>query len=170
LETLEQALKTKGHEVRVRDLYALKFNPVLAAADFQTLAKGQTPPDIAEEQQHIKWADTLVFVHPIWWAGLPAMIKGYVDRIFLKGFAYDYGKDGIVPLLKGKKALLLTTTGTPSELYERSGMHKSLRQTSDEGIFGFCGLDVTEHKFFGGVPFSTPEQRAAMLEEVKKLV
>ena len=167
LEALRQALKAAGHQIRVRDLYALNFNPVLAPADFEAMAKGALPADVLEEQGHIKWADALVFVYPVWWAGMPAVLKGYVDRVFLKGFAYDYGKDGIVPLLKGKTAFVFNTTGTPSEVYEKMGMHRSLRQTADEGIFSFCGVEVKQHVFFGGVPFTTPEQRVAMLEQLK---
>ena len=167
LEVIEQALKEAGHETRVRDLYAQNFNPVLAAPDFEAMAKGELPSDILQEQEHIKWADALVFVHPVWWASMPAMLKGYIDRVFLKGFAYDYGENGVIPLLKGKKAYAFCTTGTPSDIYEKNGMHSSLRQVSDEGIFGFCGLEVVQHVFFGGIPGTTPEQRAAMLEEVK---
>lgn len=167
LQTLGSALKQGGHDVRVRDLYAEKFNPVLGPSDFQALASGSFPADIAAEQSHIRWADVLVFLYPVWWAGMPAMMKGYVDRVFLKGFAYDYGRDGsIVPLLSGKKAAVFSTTGTPSEFYEKSGMHKSMRQTADEGIFAFCGVEVLRHDFFGGIPSSTAEQRAAMLKRL----
>lgn len=167
LETLQSALKQGGHEVRVRDLYAEKFNPVLGPADFQAMAAGSLPRDISVEQSHLQWADTAVFLYPVWWASMPAMLKGYVDRVFLKGFAYDYGRDGsIVPLLKGKKAAVFNTTGSPYEFYERSGMHKSIRQAVDEGIFAFCGMEVLRHEFFGGVPTATAEQRAGMLKQL----
>ena len=68
-------LEEKGHEVRVRDLYELNFNPVLGASDFISFSQGNTPADIKEEQEHISWADSITFIYPVWWAGLPAILK-----------------------------------------------------------------------------------------------
>lgn len=96
-------LEGKGHEVRVRDTYELNFNPVLGASDFISFSQGNTPEDIKEEQEHISWADSITFIYPVWWAGLPAILKGYVDRVFSHGFAYAYGENGIEKLLSGKK-------------------------------------------------------------------
>lgn len=84
-------------------LYELNFNPVLGASDFISFSKGNTPEDIKEEQEHISWADSITFIYPVWWAGLPAILKGYVDRVFSHGFAYAYGENGIEKLLSGKK-------------------------------------------------------------------
>ncbi len=170
LEEVSKTLKAAGHEVVLRDLYALKFNPVLSPSDFGQLAAGKMPPDVAEEQKHITWADTLVFIHPIWWAGLPAMMKGYIDRVFLKGFAYDAGKEGIIPLLKGKKVVIFNTTGTPSEIYEKSGMFRSMNQPVESGIHGFCGLEVVLHHYFGGVPYVDDAARKRMLAQVPELL
>lgn len=103
LETVKKELEEKGHEVRVRDLYELNFNPVLGASDFISFSQGNTPADIKEEQEHISWADSITFIYPVWWAGLPAILKGYVDRVFSHGFAYAYGENGIEKLLSGKK-------------------------------------------------------------------
>lgn len=170
LEEVSKTLKAAGHEVVVRDLYAQNFNPVLSAGDFTQLMAGKMPADVAEEQKHIAWADTLVFIHPIWWAGLPAMVKGYIDRVFLKGFAYDAGKDGIIPLLKGKKVIIFNTTGTPADIYEKSGMFRSMNQPVESGIHGFCGLEVKLHHYFGGVPYVDDAARKQMLAQVRELL
>ena len=67
-------LKKKGYEVEIRDLYQMKFNPVLTAADQTANAAGNIPSDIKKEQEFIKWADMIYFIYPIWWTGLPAII------------------------------------------------------------------------------------------------
>ena len=169
LETLQEVYKAKGHSLTVRDLYAEGFNPVLAPSDFEAMGKGSLPQDILREQRYVKDADFITFVYPIWWAGFPAVLKGYFDRVFLKGFAYDFDAKGIVGLLKGKKAAIINTTGTPEPVYNGSGMLKSLNQTSEQGIFGFCGVEVVAHRYFGAVPSVTPEQRKDMLAQIRAL-
>lgn len=167
LQTFKTQLEQRQDEVRVRDLYALSFNPVLAAEDFLSLQKGKVPPDIKTEQDHVRWAEVITFIFPIWWTGLPAMLKGYIDRVFSHGFAYSYGKEGPRGLLGDKRVFIINTTGSPREAYERSGMFQSLRQTIEEGIFMFCGMTVVGHKYFSGVVSCSRETRQAMLEEVK---
>ncbi|WP_369902005.1 NAD(P)H-dependent oxidoreductase [Bacillus manliponensis] len=170
LETVKGQLEEKGHEVRVRDLYELNFNPVLAASDFISFSEGNTPADIAEEQEHIKWADAITFIYPVWWAGLPAILKGYVDRVFSHGFAYAYGENGIEKLLSGKKGLLLSTMGNSQENYEANGMFTAMKNTTDAGIFDFTGIEVLEHTFYTSVPAVSDEVRKEYLEEVKEVV
>lgn len=171
VQTTLQALKAKGHEAVVRDLYALQFEPVLSLEDFQNLRSGQIPSDIKAEQDYITSADVITFIYPIWWTGLPAILKGYVDRVFSYGFAYAYGKDGnIEKLLSGKKGLLINTYGTPSEIYDSIGMTDALKKTSDTGIFEFCGIEVQEHLLFGGVPRVDDAARQAMLGQIEERV
>ena len=98
------------------------------------------------------------------------MLKGYVDRVFSYGFAYEYVDGAPNGLLKGKKGLLFGTTGTPSELYAANGMHNSMKQTTDQGIFNFSGIEEVKHTFFGAVPYVTDETRGAYLKEVIKIV
>lgn len=169
-EQLEKTTKENGHEVVVRDLYELNFAPVLNSSDFEFFQKGEVAADIQKEQEYIKWADVITFVYPVWWTGLPAILKGYVDRVFSYGFAYAY-VDGVpTGLLAGKKALLFSTTGTPNEVYGPNGMHSSMKQTTDEGIFGFSGVEVIDHVFFGGVPTADEATLKGFLNEVEATV
>lgn len=168
LENAVAALESKGHSVVVRNLYALGFNPVLSPADFKALRSGQTPDDIATEQAFIKNADAITLIYPLWWTSMPAILKGYIDRVFAYGFAYQYTKEGMVEgLLSDKKALMITTHGTPNVYYDASGMTKSLKQTTDEGIFGFCGAKTLDHLFFGGISTSDEATRKEMLKTVQ---
>ncbi|HQL71338.1 MAG TPA: NAD(P)H-dependent oxidoreductase, partial [Bacteroidales bacterium] len=76
-EILANTLHENGHEVVVRDLYNIRFNPVLTRKDLEMIDQQMYPPDIMEEQQYIKRADLICFVYPIWWSGMPAILKGY---------------------------------------------------------------------------------------------
>lgn len=143
LETAVETLQSKGHEVVVRDLYTLGFDALLKGSDFVGFQSGKTPADIKAEQEKISSAGVITFIYPIWWTGMPAMMKGYIDRVFSLGFAYSVGEWGPVGLLTGKKAIIFNTTGAAKELYDESGMFDAIKKTSDTGILNFCEL---QHK------------------------
>ncbi|MDP4089116.1 MAG: NAD(P)H-dependent oxidoreductase [Bacillota bacterium] len=170
VDTIEAAAVGQGQIVRVRNLYETGFEAILAPSDFEGFQRGVTPEDIKAEQELIKWADVITFVYPVWWAGMPAMLKGYVDRVLSYGFGYEYVNGAPNGLLKGKKALLFCTTGSPSDVYEQNGMHNSMKQVTDQGIFEFCGIQVVKHTFFGAVPYVPEETRKDYLKEVQRVV
>lgn len=171
LQTAVDALKAGGHEVVVRDLYKMGFNPVLSLEDTKALKQGNLPEDIRTEQNHLTGADVITLIYPIWWAGLPAILKGYIDRVFAYKFAYTYNGEGMVDkLLTGKKGVIISTYGTSEDYYEAIGMEEALKQTSGEGIFNFCGVEIAEQLLFGGVNKSvTDQERREMLERVRSL-
>lgn len=170
LETVVDVLKSKKNEVEIRDLYGIGFDPVLKGSDFTALQSGEMPHDIKKEQNLITWADYLIMIHPVWWTGLPAMIKGYIDRVLSYGFAYSIDADGVHGLLKGKKVVILNTQGTPEGVYESSGMWNAMRMTSDKGVYEFCGLEVVNHSFFPGVPSVSNEVRKGYLVKIREIV
>lgn len=170
LNTTVQALEKKGHDVVIRDLYALDFQPVLKPADTAAMRAGQTPADILTEQQYITEADVITFIYPIWWTGLPAILKGYIDRVFAYGFAYAYDETGIAKLLSGKKGFIINTHGTPKEIYDEIGMTAGLKMTSDVGILGFTGIEAVEHLLFGGIPAVGETALQDILVEVEQTV
>jgi NAD(P)H dehydrogenase (quinone) len=168
LETTTTALINNGHEVIVRDLYALNFQPVLKSEDTAAMRAGQTPQDIKTEQIFITQSDAITFIYPIWWTGLPAILKGYVDRVFSYGFAYSYGNEGIIKMLTGKKGLIINTHGTPHEIYDKIGMTDGLKITSDIGIFDFVGIETVGHLLFGSIGFFKDEAYyKGLLKETK---
>ena len=163
-------LAKSGAAVSVRDLYALNFNPVLSADDLAGMMQGQLQPEVRSEQEHISSADIIIVIYPLWWAGMPAILKGYIDRVFTEGFAYRIVGPDIEGLLKNKKVLLITTTGAPKDMYEASGMFKSMAQTTGEGIFQFTGMELIGHKYLCAIPYITDEERKKMLEELRELI
>ncbi|MDP4205912.1 MAG: NAD(P)H-dependent oxidoreductase [Bacteroidota bacterium] len=169
-ETVINALKDAGHEVRVTDLYANHYNPILQPSDFENLSKGTVAIDIKAEQENITWADNIISIYPIWWTGLPAILKGYFDRVFTHGFAFAFNQEGLQKLLAGKKALLISTFGHPYNYYESIGMVDALKKTSDHGIFEFCGVEVLGHKFFGEIASVSDQVREEYLNEVKTFI
>lgn len=170
LETAVKTLQSKGHEVVVRDLYALGFDPVLKGSDFVEFQSGKIPADIKAEQEKISGAEVITFIYPIWWTGLPAMMKGYIDRVFSLGFAYSVGEWGPVGLLTEKKAVIFNTTGAAKELYDESGMFDAIKKTSDTGILNFCGVGILEHKFFTSVPSTDDATRKGYLSEAEAVM
>lgn len=167
VDKIEETLKNKGEEVVVRELYKMKFEPVLTWQEMDEQRSGTIKEDILAEQKLIDECEHLIFVYPLWWTSLPAILKGYIDRVFAYGYAYAFSEDGNVQgLLKGKKATLITTYGTPKEIYDTSGMNDAIRKTVDTGIFEFCGMEVKEHIFLGGVPMIDENKGKEILESI----
>ncbi|MCI4626643.1 MAG: NAD(P)H-dependent oxidoreductase [Candidatus Magnetoovum sp. WYHC-5] len=169
MESLVSELTANGEDVQVRNLYEIGFDPVLKGEDFVLIKSGSIAPDVAMEQGYIKWADIITFIYPVWWTGLPAMLKGYIDRVFSFGFAYTVDGGQAKGLLNGKKVFLISTTGGSSDMYNETGMLRSLNQTSDDGIFTFCSMEVIGHKYFFAVPYISDADRQKMLDEIKTI-
>lgn len=133
------AIKEANHQLELSDLYAMNFNPVASWKDFEMeTAKNQyfqaqqmayqqhsLSSDIQKEIEKIRWADHLFFQFPLWWFSMPAILKGWFDRVLVKGFAYDSGKIFQTGLLKGKTASLIVTTQSPESAYQPDGTHQA---------------------------------------------
>jgi len=147
-QTIEETLLQQKNEVVVRDLYQLNFEPVLSLEDMDGQRRGIVSEAIRKEQQHIAWAEAVTFIYPIWWTGMPAMMKGYIDRVFSYGFAYGYDNGVQKGLLAGKTAYIINSHGKSKAEYQEIEMDKALILTSDRGIYTYCGFDVKCHLFF----------------------
>jgi NAD(P)H dehydrogenase (quinone) len=169
LEILTGALGT-AHNVKVRDLYALNFNPVLTGGDMEALEKGTPPTDIRVEQDLVRWADVLIFIYPIWWSSMPAILKGYIDRVFSFGFAYTVDETGPRGLLGDKKVYIVNTTGADEETNSQHGVFQSMHNLTDIGIFQFCGMEIAGHNYFTAVPYVTDDERRVMISKFRSAV
>ena len=162
-ETLKNALEAQGHEVCVRDLYALKFDPVLKAKDFALMHKKSFASDVKKEQNHVSWADTVFFIFPVWWNSMPAITRGYLDRVFSTNFAYTEDAKG---LLQGKKVAVICTFGAPKSICENTGVFKAMDITIGECLAGFCGMTLIESRYLNSIPSISDADRKKMLEDI----
>jgi len=166
-ETYASSAREAGAEVRLLCLGELAFDPILHHGYGKVQ---ELEPDLVMAQESITWAQHLVFVYPTWWGGLPALLKGFIDRVFLPGFAFRYRPNSTLwdRLLAGRSAHLLVTMDSPPWYYRwmvRMPGHNQMRRT----ILEFSGIKPVAISSFGSVRGSTPEQRAGWLAQVKKL-
>jgi NAD(P)H dehydrogenase (quinone) len=169
LETFVRGLQSKGHEPEILDLYAQGFNPLLSAADLASFQNGETPVDIQAQQAKVARAEGLAFIFPIWWSSMPAILKGWIDRVFSLGFAYAFAEEGPVGLLKQQKALLITTAGGDQAFFDHSGIQKAIQMTVDLGVFAFTGIPKVQHEFFYNIVQADPATRESYLEKAFSL-
>jgi putative NADPH-quinone reductase len=126
--------------------------------------------DLVFSQQLIKWADHIVMVYPNWWGFMPAISKGFIDRVLMPGFAFKHQSGKIFPdkLLKGKSIRLLVTMDTPKwwfYIIHRAAQYKILKDT----IFGYVGFDPIRFSTFGYIRKSTGKQRNIWIKKVQNL-
>ena len=156
-----------GQDVRVLYLGDLRFDPVLHEGynRIQPLE-----PDLIKAQVDITWAEHLVLVFPVWWGGVPALLKGFLDRILLPGFAFSYRKGKAFPekLLLGRSAYLLVTMDTPPWYYKWVYRMPALHQMRKTTL-AFCGIKPVATLTFGPILDSTAKQRDNWLEQARKL-
>ncbi|HAL65767.1 MAG TPA: NAD(P)H dehydrogenase [Bacteroidales bacterium] len=170
LEEVVRQYQNRGDSVTIRDLYQMKFNPVLTNDDLSAIHSGIIPKDILTEQQLVMAADFITMIYPVWWTGMPAILKGYIDRIFSYGFAYGDRGNGVEGFLKGKKAIIFSTTGQPHEEYQANGMYNAMNMTTDKGIFEFCDIDVLDHIYFPEVPHVSKQILIKYLNSIEKIL
>lgn len=123
------------NEIIIRDL---KFDPNLAYGYQQRM---ELEPDLLAAWEKIKWADHIVWIHPVWWGGLPAITKGFIDRLFLPGMAFRYRENSVWwdKLLTGKSAHIITTLDQPSLYYRLVFGRPSVNQLK-KSVLQFCGI------------------------------
>lgn len=185
-DTAIAALNENGWQVSLSDLYAPPFNAMASGDDFadrhdpeylvysleqrHAVAHGSIAADIAREIERVKAADLLILVFPIFWYSVPAVMKGWIDRVFVSGEFYGgkriYDRGG----MRGKKALVVAALGGREGMFgpqaihgELTGMLRHLLQ----GTLGYVGFDVATPFFAHHVPYISNEERTAMLSQLK---
>jgi NAD(P)H dehydrogenase (quinone) len=176
-----------GHSVEVSDLYAMNWNPVASADDFGSRKSpdylvyaleqrfsyeaGTIAADIAAEVEKVKRADLVMFSFPLYWFSVPAILKGWIDRVLLSGVCYGglrfYDNGG----LKGKKAVLSFTLGGREHMFGEGAIHGELDimlRPVLRGTFAYVGFDVLP--FFAGyhIPYLKPEARDAIMQNYRE--
>jgi len=157
VETYVAALVERKHRVECRDLYAANFNPIMSARDLAATGHGKAARDIRAEQAAVRRADVITFISPLWWSGFPAMLKGYLDRVFSAGFAYVIKGGEYLPGLAGKRGVFITTTGASQDELRSSGTLRALKTIYDEGLMQFSGIELVQHLYLSGIDTTMSE-------------
>ncbi len=177
------ALGAAGHEVVVSDLYVMGFDPVSDRRNFTTVAdpiqlkqqaeeslasaQGGFAQDLQAEMDKLLWCDVVVFQFPIWWLGMPAIMKGWIDRVFAVGRVYGGGRWFNGGVLAGRRAMCSVTVGASEPVYTQHGVYGTIESTLypiHRGIFEFTGLTVIEpFVIYGPNRIDAPARAAALL-------
>lgn len=170
LESFTKGLGLAGHIYEVADLYGMNFDPRLTEQELPG-SGGHRPIEIIKQQDKVSWAEAIVFIYPVWWTGPPAILKGWIDRVFSVGFAYGFDEVTGQPmsLLKHQKALILSTAGSNQEQAEASGMTSALRAVMEDSVFRLAGIEEVGQVLFYRVNTTTDEERRRYLEEAERL-
>lgn len=153
-----------GAEVKSIIIADLNFNPNL---EFGYQKRSELEPDLLDSWEKIQWAHHIVWIHPVWWGGLPAITKGFIDRLFLPGMAFKYRDNSVWwdKLLKGKTAHILSTMDTPTWYYRFIYGNPSVNQLK-KTVLNFCGIKPVRVSHFTMVKGSTTEKRKKWLQKV----
>lgn len=163
-DAYQRQAKKNGHNIQLLTLRDLNFDPNAHPHN----ADIPLEEDILTAQEQIIWADHLVLIYPIWWGGMPALVKGFIDRTLTQHFAFEYQTSGFpIPLLKNRSIHIINTTDTPRFVHWLILRADKVQQKSN--IWGFCGVKVTQHQRYGSMFNSTEPKRQKWLEHVKTL-
>jgi len=167
-EAYAEAVRTAGDQAEIRDLYRMGFDPCLKAAEIPGAGGASFAADVIDERARLAEMDVFAFVYPLWFNAPPAILKGYVDRVFSLGFGYEPGPDGTSPLLEGRRLVSFTTSGAPEAWVRDTGAFSALTTLFDAHVAAVCGMTVMDHVHTGGVtPGLARDAAAEILARVR---
>jgi NAD(P)H dehydrogenase (quinone) len=163
----KKGAENTGAEVKEIIISDLQFDPNL---QFGYQKRTELESDLTDAWEKIKWADHLVWVHPVWWGGLPAITKGFIDRLFLPGLAFQYRENSPWwdKLLKGKTAHIITTLDQPSWYYWLVYGRPSANQLK-KATLEFCGVKPVKVTYVGIIKTADLSVRKRWLDKIEKL-
>jgi NAD(P)H dehydrogenase (quinone) len=162
-----QGAEKAGYQVRQINVGELEFDPNLR---FGYRKRTELEKDLLDAQEAIKWSDHIVLIHPLWWGSVPAVLKGFIDRVFLPGFAFKPIENSLWwnKLLKGRSGRIITTMDQPGWYYRFVYGRPSINALK-KTTFHFCGIKPVRTTSIGPVKNSTPDKRKIWLLEVQKM-
>lgn len=166
-----RAVTALGQKAVKRDLYGMGFDPCLKADEMPFAANFQPGGDVAEERGILAGCEVFAFIYPLWLNAPPAILKGYLERVF--GFGFAYGEDGhsYVPRLQGRSLISFSSSGAPTAWLQQSGGMTAIQTLFDRYFAELCGMTALGHVHFGGVtPGASDAFIRGQLDQVARTV
>lgn len=143
-QQITEGISASGaHSFEVADLAAEDFDPRFTQPDTAlAMGKGEPLAEVAAEHARLERADALVLVYPVYWWSFPGLLKGWIDRVFTQGWAYEDADGKLVKKLQHLEVHLIALGGANQRTYARHGYFGAMKTQIDHGIFGYCGASV----------------------------
>ncbi|MGG0093531.1 NAD(P)H-dependent oxidoreductase [Bacillus altitudinis] len=175
MTSIIENLETKREPFQVIDLYKDGFNPVFTAEELKHFHKGETPYSLVKDyQEKLKQSTELVFIFPVWWWDLPAMLKGFIDKVMLSGFAFieDQNTGTLKGLLTNIKKTTVISTSTTDKDYIESEAGNAIQSVFINRTLADLGLknESTKWIHFSRVNLTTDEKRKQFLKEISQII
>jgi putative NADPH-quinone reductase len=166
-ESYKKGALSKGNEVKEIILAEMDFNPIL---QYGYRKRTELEPDLLDAWEKLQWAEHIVWIYPTWWASPPALLKGFIERIFLPGFTFEYQEKSPFPkkLFTGKTSEIISTMDAPVFYYKwivKDIGGKMIRKN----IGAFCGIKNIRTTYLATIKGSTAEQRLKCLDQIEKI-
>lgn len=166
-QSYKKGSQEAGNEVKEIILSEMEFNPILQHGYRK---RTELEPDLLDAWDKLQWAEHIVWIYPTWWAAPPALMKGFIERLFLPGFTFEYQEASPFPkkLLKGKTSEIISTMDSPVWYYKwivKDVGGKMIRKN----IGAFCGIKNTRTTYLAVIKQSTPEKRQQWLDKVEAI-
>ena len=163
--TYVEELATHGHQHTLHDLYRMQFDPVLTSREMAEAGTGRAPAEVLQAQQDIEVAEVVAVIYPLWWLSMPAILKGYIDRVFARGFAYKSFSGQVQGLLSGRRCVLVTLSGSALPVLAGTGRWDAVKMSQDTHVFRAVGFELLEHLHFDhiepGLPATVVQEHLA---------
>ena len=150
-QAYKEAVLERGNMVVIRDLYEMRFDPCLRECEIPWSAEFKPSPDVLDERAVLSGTEVFAMFYPLWLNAPPAILKGYMERVFGMGFAYARGRGGNEPLLTGRRLFCVSSSGAPMDWVAKTGAWNAMRTLFDAHFAAVCGLEVAGHVHFGGI-------------------
>lgn len=167
-DTVANSLQSADVDIVVRDLYRINFDPVLSQEELRDTYNNQISNQVSQEQNYIQNADICIWLYPLWWGGMPAIMRGYIDRVLSYGFAYSTKDGASFGLLANKQNFIIHTIGNSQEKYQLNGMTTAIETITNEGVFKFCGSSVEKFFHLFSVYDLTDAERSQIIADISK--
>ncbi|KIW25162.1 uncharacterized protein PV07_10823 [Cladophialophora immunda] len=156
--------QSKGHTVKVIDLYRDGFNPIFTPRDWEQFEGVTMPEDVLEHQRFVEESDAIFLVFPIWWYQMPAMMKGWLDRVWSAGWCYKWERNPEGSLLSHRPCTVLALAGATSRQLDRWGYDKQIHHLWRYGVFGYCGFEPLRITIFDDCSYPEGGKHAEHLQ------